>query len=379
MNKLASAALAVCLLAGTAAAQQVPVRDEAAVDVPRSVFGSGPSDEVRREARRQAVDNAWRRYQAQNASGARAAFFAQHAAQMRQVAEEACTFQFYDEHHDKDAGRFSVRVRGSCDQRAIDAAVQRLAGGGAAPAAGGGAKPAITFVFLARRAADSTTFEDRTTLTRSATAGTGAAESSSESSRGSGSTSSTSSEEAGTVTRSLTVQAKGTVDRRDTVYKYKVEQSEGADNAVTNVLTTAGFEVARYSDVLGECPGVSLDEIVVNFADPKPNQAEFVAAELRRRMIASARKCEMALFAVGLLDILKAERMPDGTERVTVALTVDVRDIRRTVPTAVAAIPAAQFQAIGRDRIEAANSALRLAAERGTREVVDMLRQRGFQ
>jgi hypothetical protein len=45
----------------------------------------------------------------------------------------------------------------------------------------------------------------------------------------------------------------------------------------------------------------------------------------------------------------------------------------------VAAIPAAQFQAIGRDRIEAANSALRLAAERGTREVVDMLRQRGFQ
>jgi hypothetical protein len=379
MKRIAASVIVAWFLAGSAAAQQVSVRDEATVDVPRSTFGSGPSDEIKREARRKAADNAWRRYLAQNASGARVAFLAQHAAEMRQVAEEVCSMQYYDEQYDREASRFSVRVRGTCDQAAIDAALQRLAGRSAPPGAAGTAKLPITFVFLARRAADSTAFLDRTTLDRTDTKEVSGAESSTETSRGTGATSSSSSQEAGAVRRGASVQTKGTIDRRDTLYKYKVEQSEGADNAVTNVLTTAGYEVVKYSDVIGECPGVNLDEIVVNFADPKPNQAELVGSDLRRRMIASARKCEMALFAVGLLDVLKSERLSDGLERVTVALTVDVRDIRRTVPTAVAAIPAIQFQATGRDRIEAANSALRMAAERGTREVVDMLRQRGIQ
>jgi len=378
MKRSPSVLLAACLMAGAAAAQPVAVRDEASVDVPRSLFGSGPSEEMKREARRKAVDGAWRRYQAQNASGARAAWFAEHAAESRRLADTACSFQFYDERYDQEAGRFTVRVRGSCDQHLVDAAVQRMGGASASAPAGAG-KATITFVFLARRAADATTFVDRTTASRSATTGASSSESASESSRDRAGGGSNASEETGQVTRSVSIQHKGTIDRRDTVYKYKVEQSEGADNAVTNVLTTAGYDVAKYSDVVAECPGANLDELVANFADPKPNQAELVGADLRRRMIASARKCEMGLFAVGLLDILKSERQPDGTERVTVALTVDVRDIRRTIPIAVAAIPAAQFQAIGRDRIEAANSALRLAAERGTREVVDMLRQRGFQ
>jgi hypothetical protein len=64
---------------------------------------------------------------------------------------------------------------------------------------------------------------------------------------------------------------------------------------------------------------------------------------------------------------------------VTVALTVDVRDIKKRVPTKVAAIPTVQFRQKGRDRIEAANAALTMAAETGTREIVDILRKQGLQ
>ncbi len=375
------AALAVAWFAvGAASATIVSVRDDASVDVPRSVFGGAPSEALKQEARRQAVDRAWRRYQAQNASGARASLFAQHAQELRQQAEQLCNFSFYEESFDKDAARFSLKVRASCDQKAIDAALNRLAGSGAAATSvAAGSKQGFTFVFVARRAADATQYIDRVTKTTSSTVSTTGNESASESARQSGGSSASTAQDGASVTQAATSVSKGTVDRRDTAYRYKVEQSEGVDNAVTNVLTTAGFEVAKYSDVIGACPGVSLDEVVGGFAEPKPNQAELIAPDLRRRMIASAKQCEMAFFATGIVDILKSERQADDTELVTVALTIDVRDIRKLVPTAVAAIPRVQFQQKGRDRIEAANKALAMAAESGAREIVDMLRQRGIQ
>ena len=367
----AGAFLFSCLLA----AQTVSVRDEASVDVPRSVFGSEPSNEIKQEARRKAMDLAWKRYQAQNSSGARAALFDKNADEFKKLLTDLCAFSFYEEIFDKDAAKFTVKVRASCDQKKIDAAFAKL---DATSAKSGSEKMLFTFVFMVRRASDSTNFIDKVTKTSSSTAATANTDQNSDSSNGNNKSSVSVSQDSASVTTTATTQKKGTIEKRDAVFKFRVEQSEGVDNAVTNVLTTAGFEVAKYSDVMGECPGVKMDELVVNFADPKPNQAESVDPDLRRRMITSARDCEQQFFAVGLVDILKSEELPDKTVRVTVALTADVRDIRKRVPTAVAAIAAEQFQSIGRDRIEAANSAIRMAAANGTREIVDMLRARGI-
>lgn len=334
------------LTASSALAQMVAVRDEASVDVPKGFFGaSEPSLELKEEARKKAVESAWRRYQAQNLSGARATLFAQHKDELLKQAKELCNFFFYDERFDKEAATFSVKVRGSCDQQAIDANVRRLARGKVVEG-GGGQQLRFVFMFLARRAAESTIFHDV---------------------------------ESDSVPQTAITQPKGKIERRDTAYRYKVEQSESVDNAVTNVLTTSGFEVVKYSDLLAKCPGVSLDEVVVTFTSQWTNQAELVPAGVREQMIKPAKDCEMEFFAVGLLDIRPSERMPDGTERVTVALTIDVRDIRKKVPTAVAAIAAKQYQAIGHDRLEAANTALKMAADYGAREIVDMLLLRGIQ
>ncbi len=357
-------------------ADQIAVRDEARINVPRSLFGSKPSNEIKAQVRTKAIDNAWGRYQAQNVSTARAAIFKDNEVEFRKLAEQVCNFNFYDENYDKENQEFSIKVRGTCDQNAIDAAFNKLSS--AKSQAAGGDKKGFTFVFLARRAADSTLFVDKVTNTTKFTVSTTGDELVSEASAGNSSSSSSVSQDGASVTQAATTQSKGLIEKRDTIYKFKVEQSEGVDNAVTNVLATAGFEVSKYSDVIAECPGVTLDEIVVNFASPKPDQAELVSPELRRKMISSARECGMSYFAIGIVDILKSEQMPDGNVRVTVALTIDVRDITKKVAYAVAAIPSAQFQALGRDRIEAANVALKLAAEKGTREIVDMLRQRNI-
>lgn len=358
-------------IAPVAHAQMISVRDEASVDV----RGGSPGKDVKERTRALAKENAWKRYQAQNASGARAALFITYADTLNAKRDQLCTFDFYEEIFDKDNKRYSVRVNASCNQGAIDAAINALAGTNAS--ARGGGLP-FTFVFLARRAADATSFIDKVTLSAKSTTGTSMSETIADVAADSDGASMGGSVEGASATTTAETQTKGTIQRRDTQFSYIIEQSEGVDNAVTNVLATAGYDVAKYSDVIAECPGASLDEVTEGFANPQPNQAELIPADLRRRMVGAAKACQMAFFAVGILDILKADERPDGSVIVTVALTIDVRDIRKTIPTAVASIPRVQYQQLGRDRIEAANKALTMAAEDGVRQIADMLRQRGL-
>lgn len=341
------AAVALTLIASPAVAQMIDVRDEASVDVPRGFFGaSEPALALKQEARDNAIANAWRRYQAQNLSGARAELFAKHKDAIHQQVKALCSFTPYEERFDKEAATFSVKVRGSCDQGAVDAFAKKLAGD---PVVEGmeGEKLSIVIMFLARRAEESTSVQDV---------------------------------KVDSVTQADGTQSKGVTVQRDTVYRYKGEQSENMDNAVTHSLTTGGYNVVRYSDLPGTCSGSgpSLDEVMPTFTAQWRNQAELIPAGLRERMIKSAKDCEMSFFGVGLLDIFKSEYKSDGSVGVTVALTIDIRDIRKKVPVAVAVIPVTQYHAIGHDRIEAANAALKKAADYGAREIVDMLRQRGI-
>ncbi len=368
----------------TAVHAQAPYafKSDATVDVPKGLFGrGGPSEEIKARAREQAFDYGWRDYITFSSTGARADLYMRHAKALRDRATQLCNVRVSGDSFDERTGKYWVELRGTCDVRATDSVLASLGGGGVQAATPAGEKPVFSFVFFARRAADERVFLDKVTRERSVTDETTGTESNADDSRSSGGRSSSTSSEGGSVTQRNVEQRKGTIERRDTAYKYRVEQSEGVDSAVTTVLSTAGFDVVKFSDVLGTCPGgPSLDEIVTTFANPAENQAEFVPAPLRSRMIAAARHqdCAVGFFAVGLLDILKAEDQGNGRVRVTVALTADIRDLRRRLPTAVASIPAVQKSALGSNRVEATNAALRLAATEGARDLVDQLRQRGL-
>jgi len=360
------------------------VRESVSINVSKSLFGSGPSAEVKSKALESAFENAWTSYLRDTQTQARAELYLRFGSELRKQASQICSIRVTSENYDEKASKYFIEVRGTCDIRKTEAILKNLTGSTQQAKQNSGNKPGFVFVFLARRASDATIFQDKTSKERSVTVETTGNETSSDSSRNSGGGSTNRSNEGGSVTQTQRTESKGTVQQRDTAYKYKVEMSDGVDNAVTGILSNAGFEVVKYSDVIGTCPGPSLDEVVRNFSDPKPDQAEVIPAQLRSRMIAAAKKPEcnddikLSFFSVALLDILKSENRPDGLVRVTVALTMDVRDIRRSLATSAAAIPSVQYQALGKDRIEAANNALRMAAERGTQEVADMLRGRGL-
>ena len=155
LHKHAIIGLALTFFSECNFAQQIAVREQVSVDVPSSFFGGAPSLELKQFARKQAVDRAWRRYQSQNFSGARARQAMDNEAILRPLADQYCNFNFFDEKFDSEAKQFSLELRGNCDQRAIDAAFSKLFPSTPPSAQGGGRVrgPIVSFVFLARRAA----------------------------------------------------------------------------------------------------------------------------------------------------------------------------------------------------------------------------------
>jgi hypothetical protein len=356
-------------------------KSDATVDVSKGVFSRGPSEEIKAKAKEQAFESGWRDYITFSSTGARADLYMRHAKILRERASQLCNVRVTGDNFDERSGKYWVELRGTCDVRATDAILSSLGGGGAQATGPSGDKPMFSFAFFARRAADERVFQDKVTKERSMTVETTGSEATTDNNRNSNGRSTSSSSEGGSVTQRNIEQRKGTIERRDTAYKYRVEQSEGVDSAVTSFLGTAGFEVVKFSDVLGTCPGgPSLDDIVTNFANPAENQAELVPGPLRTRMIAAARHpdCGVSFFSIGLLDILKSEDSGNGRVRVTVALTAYILDLRKRLPTSVGSIAAVQKSAIGSNRIEATNAALKLAATEGARDLVDQLRQRGI-
>lgn len=362
--------------AATAHAQMISIRDQAEVDVK----GSRPTAEVKAQARALAVENAWKRYQAQNASGARAVAFIRFAGEMRSQRDLYCTFNFYEDFFNKEAKTYSVRVNASCDQRAIDAALNQLVSGNPEVARGGG-EP-ITFLFLARRAYRSTQQDDRVVKrsTQKAEVSTSdedidaeAAFETDDYSVGAATSGVTVSQ-----SQSVTTESSGSTVSEDADFRWRGEQADSLDGAVSNVLNTAGFGVTPYASVLGYCPGPTPEEVMEGLVDPAGNQSQLVPPATFVAMVQAAKDCDQALFAIGVVDILKSRREADRLWAVTVAVRIEVHDVRKKLPVKIASIPSVQYQQKAPDRIEAANAAMAMAAESATREIVDLLRNRGF-
>lgn len=334
----------VCILAvwlvtaSSALAEMIAVRDEASVDLPKGFFGvAEPTPELKQNARNQAVEKAWRRYQAQNLSGARAAQFDKYRDALQSQLKDLCTFTPYEERVDKETAIFSVKVRGWCDQQRVDHAINKLILETKGER-GIEELPNFVFMFLTRRADQAINSQAKQAAGTSAT----------------------------------TVQ-------RDTQYVWKAEQSDDVNNAVMNVLTTAGYQVVKYSDLVSheDCSDAPpLDEVMTTFVDQWKKQAELIPGDVRARIhaVAKAKKCEISFFGWGILEILNAVPLPDGSVDVTVKLAISVDDLRKKFPITAASIAGRVFHQKGPDRITAAALAMQQAVSDGTREIVDLLR-----
>jgi hypothetical protein len=357
-------ALSVWVVCSISSAQMIEVRERVSVDVPSSMFNSSPSAQLKAEARKTAVDRAWRRYMAQNFSGVRAQQAQENEAQLRNMVDQFCTFNFYDERFDKDSSKYSLEVRGSCDQRAVDAAFNRMFRPATQQASGGGRArgPMIGFVFLARRAASETNESES-----SATVGTTGSEGISDSQKASrGGSRSASTEEV-----SVTQRSRNSSTTNDAVYKYEVESTDDAMTAVANSLQSNGFRVARYPDLVTQCTGPSMGDLSRRYADMSVNTAW--NPKDTKGMYDAARQCKVPFFSFGLMEVLKARQVGLKSFEVVVSLNVKVSDLSEMLPSECASMNK-QFAGRGADRLEATRNALKITGEEGSRELIDIIR-----
>jgi hypothetical protein len=94
-------------------------------------------------------------------------------------------------------------------------------------------------------------------------------------------------------------------------------------------------------------------------------------------MLNAAQKCKIPYFAFGLMNIGKSREVGLNSVEVNVNLNVSVSDLREPVPSDCAGM-SKDYKGRGRDRLEATSAALRLAAEEGSREMIDIMRQTCF-
>ncbi|NBT47528.1 MAG: hypothetical protein EBT07_06855 [Actinobacteria bacterium] len=343
----------------------VSVRQPLSVDVPSAgPFSSGPSQELKDEARKRAVDMAWRRVVGQVFSGARAQQAADNPDRVRAIANTACDFQVFGERFDKDSKKYSFELRGSCYKNQIDAEFGRMFRGATQQASQGGRArgPMVGFVFLARRAASETNERES-----SASVSTSGSEGSSESQRKSRGSSRNSSEEDVSVTQRERISTTNS----DAVYRYEVESTDDAMTVVASSLQTNGFRVARYPDLVTQCQGPSMGELSRRYAEMKVNTAW--NPKDTKGMYDAARQCKVPYFAFGLVEVLRARQVSATGFEVVASLNVKVSDLTEMLPSECASMTK-QYPGQGKDRLEAARDALRRVGEQGSRDLMDIIR-----
>jgi len=342
----------------------VSVRQPMSVDVPGGLFSGGPTPELKAEARKRAVDLAWRRVVGQVFSGARAQQAADNPDRVRALADTACEFQVFGERFDKDAKKYSFELRGSCFKNQIDAEFGRMFRTTTQQASAGGRPrgPLVGFVFLARRAASET--NERETASTVSTTGSEGGSESQRNNRGSSSTAS--SEEA-----SVTQRSRSSTKTSDATYLYEVESTDDAMTELASSLQTNGFRVARYPDLVTQCPGPSMGELSKRYAEMSVNTAW--NPKDTKGMYDAARQCKVPYFAFGLVEILRARQVSATGFEVVASLNVKVSDLAEMLPQECASMTK-QYPGQGKDRLEAARNALKRVGEQGSRDLIDIIR-----
>ena len=271
-----------------------------------------------------------------------------------------CTFNF-KEKFKKDEKVFTVKARGSCDMKAIEAQVALLQGDGAqkvaeATAAGG---LEMAYLFIARRSAEAIDSKE----TRS-TVGTKAADSA-EGAEVADSESFQSVESQGNEVTQYSVTSEV---QKDTEYNYVPVSTNAAMTAVASLLNNQGIAAWQYQDFVADCGGPSPGKISKRYAAAKGSNNIF-PPDMMRGIKAAAKECEAQHFATGVMNVLNAKKESADVVSVTVNLALDVKKYKGRRSSTCAAV-LMQKRGIGKDRESATISALKTTAEAGMQELI---------
>jgi hypothetical protein len=352
--------------AGAVFASQVSVLGTYTSTASGGVFSSEPSRQERDAALAGAKLNAWRAYAGRFTQSRTRQLTAHEKEADAKIDQFLSNVNVVDEEFDKKTGTFKVAVRAVVNETRVDEFFSQL--GGAAKRGDGGL---MAFIFLARQQDSVKSFDAKRTQIDQVSVSTTAGETTVDSSSGAAEASG----EQASVTKTNKRVTGGSTERKSDRIAYRVSSSENIDAAMSDALTTGGYEIASYADIVAECGGETLEKI----------RGEYVASDelsvpTRKKLLDGARACEVRFMATGTLDIGAPDTDPvSGSRRVVVSVRGQVLDLQQKLPRRVASVGPIQYSGLGADEQIAMRNALNNAAKASAHALIDQLNAKGIQ
>lgn len=363
INAVKILTLAGAMLSQASFADLASMKASATIAYKSGVFSSEPSAEIKNEAIEQARLAAWKKYVAKMSGATKDMYLSRQDMFLNNLSDYVVEVIILDDQLDKKAKKYSVMVRASIDESAVSSVLRSSS---AAASQGTGEGSLFSFVFVSREVENQRQFLDKKTNiskseavaaseTKVAVSGNNVSESTDDSSFSKTTTG-------------------GSVERKADKITYKVASSQDINAAMSNVLSTAGFEIVEYDDVVSECGGTEREVIMEEFS-----VSDDMSRDTRKGAVDGNRECEVTLFAAGTLDIGLSDIDPvSGNKRVYVSARAQVWNLEKKLPKKVASVGPVQYSGLGPDAKVAMRNALNLAAKEAANEIVAILNSKGI-
>ena len=318
------------------------------------VFSSDPSSSDREKALQKAKIAAVREYVSTFDVAKRDLYKSVEKDVEANIDEYITSYNIVDEQQNDKTKTLTYVIRANVDTSKIDVL---LKGNTMAGVSASGDGSVFSFMFVGREVSDSTMFMDRVTNISSTEASRSSSMSSGEGS---------SSRNAQATSKQTTG---GNVKRKNNQDVFRLISTNDFDSSFNQVLSQYGYETVDYMDVQSECGGAKVDKIKQDFV-----KNDEMSADIRKKMLDGARKCEVRYMAVGYMNVsLPMIDSVTGNQMVIVSINGQVWNLDKKLPRKIASVGPVQFKGLGPDKDSAKRNALQLAAKEAASSISSQL------
>lgn len=357
LKKIFVALLATILFAGLSHAEMV--QQQGVGQINYSGWG-GPSADVKNEAIQKAKLSAVEKYTASFSTSKMMNYEKIRSIIEGNLDRYITEYKIIDDDADKEAKRYSVVIDAALNASLIEVELQKIS---TVQNTSADDKSYLSFVFVARQVTSSKGFDARRTQRK-------VEESSNEEKEEAyidGDKMGLSSESLDD--RVLTTGG-STMQKSDEV-NYDVSSSEDINSVMTNIFTSAGYEVVDAEYLQEETSGlVNVENFMEDF-----RFGDDISGDTRRDAAKGCRSIGIQYFAIGTLNVgVKSIDSVSGLTRVYVSVNGKVLDLRGRFPKTVASVGPVQYAGLGPDQSVARRNALRQAGENAAKDLTSQLR-----
>lgn len=324
----------------------------------------GPSLKVKQQAVVDAKVNALNRYASKFTQAKRLNYEKIKEKIKKSIDLYVTDYTIVDEEVDKKAKQYRVVIQASIDASLIEVELQKISAVENVPE---DQKSYITYVFVAREQRRVKSYDKRQTK-RVVKSGLEEHEEIESVDEGAVSLSAKNNKDSMITTGGSAIQKADDIE-------YDVTNTSEINTAMSNVFSTAGYEVVDADYVEEETEGL-LD--VGRFKEDFRYGSD-ISGRTKRNAVKGLRSIDITLIAIGTLDIGMKDKDPvSGLTRVYVSVTGKILSLKRRFPKTVASVGPVQFSGLGPNETVAKRNALKLAAEKAANDLVAQLRMKGI-